>query len=286
MGLKVQLLEESFAVVAPQGEELTDVFYRNLFADFPAVKPLFANVEMGEQRKKLLAALKLTVENLRKPENLVPALENLGLRHVDYGAREEHYPAVGQTLLKSLSEVRRRSLDRRTQRGLGGSLRRNRQDHVGRSPARCQLTRNVSLINPIMFRSGLTDIPQGSIASSRGSSVRDTPGLRTNTPLHAGGVPATLSVEHGDGAAWNRLPPSERVARGPNSAKIWGYLVKAGGGLVRCRRRFRFRQPQLRLPDGQTIRCKTCQKRPRLHRRRASPSDVCSTTKISTCSAS
>ena len=32
-------------------------------------------------------------------------IEQMGKRHVDYGAREARYPAVGATLLKSLDEV-------------------------------------------------------------------------------------------------------------------------------------------------------------------------------------
>ena len=105
MALKTQLLEQSFAAVAPKGDELVDVFYRNLFADFPQVRPLFKYVVMTEQKKKLLASLKLVVANLRRPTTLVSALEELGARHVDYGAEPAHYPAVGQTLLKSLSEI-------------------------------------------------------------------------------------------------------------------------------------------------------------------------------------
>jgi hemoglobin-like flavoprotein len=105
MSLNVELLEQSFAAVSPRGDELVDAFYRNLFADFPQVLPLFVNVELGQQKQKLLAGIKLVVENLRRPETLLPALEGLGSRHVEYGAKEEHYPAVGQTLLKSLSEV-------------------------------------------------------------------------------------------------------------------------------------------------------------------------------------
>lgn len=104
-GLNVEMLENSFAAVAPQGEELVGIFYRNLFADYPGVKPLFENADMDQQKKKLLASLKLVVENLRRPEVLGPALEQMGARHVDYGALEEHYPAVGATLLKSLAEV-------------------------------------------------------------------------------------------------------------------------------------------------------------------------------------
>lgn len=105
MTLQVELLEKSFAVVAPKGNELVEVFYRNLFADFPQVRPLFAHVQMAEQKKKLLASLQLVVNNLRRPSVLGPALSEMGSRHVDYGTREEHYPAVGQTLLKSLAQV-------------------------------------------------------------------------------------------------------------------------------------------------------------------------------------
>lgn len=105
MPLQIGLLEQSFAAVAPKGDELVEVFYKNLFADFPQVRPLFADVRMAEQKKKLLASLQLVVGNLRRPSVLGPALNELGSRHVDYGAQEGHYPAVGQTLLKSLAQV-------------------------------------------------------------------------------------------------------------------------------------------------------------------------------------
>ena len=105
MGLQVELLEQSFALVAPQGDALVETFYKHLFADYPEVKPLFADADMKVQRTKLLASLKLVVENLRRPEELKPVLERLGLRHLDYGTTEDHYPAVGASLLKSLAEI-------------------------------------------------------------------------------------------------------------------------------------------------------------------------------------
>lgn len=105
MALNVELLQSSFALVAPSADDLADYFYDRLFSDFPAVVPLFDGVEMPDQKKKLLASLKLVVENLRRPDVLAPALKDMGLRHVDYGAQEAHYPAVGQTLLKSLAHV-------------------------------------------------------------------------------------------------------------------------------------------------------------------------------------
>ena len=105
MGLNIELLEQSFAAVAPKGDQLVDVFYRNLFTDYPEVVPLFERADMAEQKKKLLASLKLVVDNLRRPDVLGPTLERMGAKHVEYGAQEAHYPAVGATLLKSLAEV-------------------------------------------------------------------------------------------------------------------------------------------------------------------------------------
>ena len=100
---QIQLVEESFAAVAPQGDKLVARFYERLFTDYPGVKHLFTS-DPSEQQKKLLNSLVLVVQNLRKPEKLVPALEQLGKRHVDYGTEPAHYDAVGSTLLKTLEE--------------------------------------------------------------------------------------------------------------------------------------------------------------------------------------
>lgn len=105
MSLNVELLEQSFAAVAPKGEQLVDTFYRRLFNDYPSVKPMFEKVEMSRQKLMLLASLKLVVDNLRKPDVLMEALESMGARHVGYGTLPDHYPAVGATLLASLEEV-------------------------------------------------------------------------------------------------------------------------------------------------------------------------------------
>ena len=103
-GLKVALLESSFEKVKPQASEFADSFYNNLFTANPEAKPLFANTDMAEQKKKLLASLVLVVENLRKPEALSGALRGLGARHVQYGALPEHYPLVGGALLTTFEQ--------------------------------------------------------------------------------------------------------------------------------------------------------------------------------------
>ncbi|MEL6777327.1 MAG: globin family protein [Cyanobacteria bacterium J06597_16] len=103
-GLKVELLEQSFELVKPKADEFTASFYNNLFTDYPAAKPLFEHSDMGKQQQMLKGALVMVVENLRKPEVLRKSLKGLGARHVKYGALPEHYPLVGNSLLKTLSQ--------------------------------------------------------------------------------------------------------------------------------------------------------------------------------------
>ncbi len=104
MSLNVELLEQSFELVKPQADELMSSFYNNLFTDYPASKQLFEHSDMSKQKQMLKGALVMTVENLRRPDVLSDALKGLGARHVKYGALPEHYPMVGQSLLKALAQ--------------------------------------------------------------------------------------------------------------------------------------------------------------------------------------
>jgi hemoglobin-like flavoprotein len=103
--LNVSLLEDTFSALAPKGEQIVQRFYQELFKRYPDVKPMFANVSLEDQQRKLLSALKLVINNLRNPDALENALEELGKRHKGYGAENAHYNAVIETLLDVLREA-------------------------------------------------------------------------------------------------------------------------------------------------------------------------------------
>ena len=105
MLLDVDLLERSFALVASRGDQLPERFYARLFARNPDVRPMFAHLDMAEQRKKLAGSLGTIVGNLRKPDRLAAYLRELGLRHGAIGAAPAHYAAVGESLLAVLQEL-------------------------------------------------------------------------------------------------------------------------------------------------------------------------------------
>lgn len=101
---EAELIEESFAALATQGEALTARFHERLFEQYPALIPLFSNSSVVEQQKKLLASLVLLVQNLHKPDVLSDYLKGLGARHVHYGATADHYPLVVENLLAVMAE--------------------------------------------------------------------------------------------------------------------------------------------------------------------------------------
>jgi hemoglobin-like flavoprotein len=104
MALQIDLLETSFQKIAPQGEAFVTAFYDRLFTTYPNTRAFFASTNMQEQRKKLLGALILVIQHLKKPEVLTSALKGLGQRHVAYGVRPEHYPLVGTILLATFAD--------------------------------------------------------------------------------------------------------------------------------------------------------------------------------------
>jgi len=104
IGLEADILRSSFNLLAPQVNDVISRFYDELFARFPAVKPMFANTTKAKQTKMLVAALKLVIGNLDKPDKLIPVLQEMGKRHQIYGSVPEHYGAVAETLLDAMKE--------------------------------------------------------------------------------------------------------------------------------------------------------------------------------------
>jgi methyl-accepting chemotaxis protein len=102
--LQIEILENSFALLAPAADELVALFYENLLAN-KEIRPLFAQVDMEGQKKHLINELVLVVENLRNPDKLAAALRVMGERHQGYGVMAEHYPVVGKTLLGAMEEL-------------------------------------------------------------------------------------------------------------------------------------------------------------------------------------
>jgi hemoglobin-like flavoprotein len=100
---QVQLVQTTWEQVVPISEQAAALFYSRLFELDPALKPLF-KADITEQGKKLMTMINVAVRGLNDLNKLVPAVQELGRRHVGYGVAEKHYDTVGAALLWTLEK--------------------------------------------------------------------------------------------------------------------------------------------------------------------------------------
>lgn len=100
---EVDLVQSSFAKVAPISDKAGELFYQRLFELDPSLRPMFKG-DIKQQERKLMATLGVVVEGLRHPENIIGAAQKLGRDHAGYGVKDEHYAVVGEALLWTLQQ--------------------------------------------------------------------------------------------------------------------------------------------------------------------------------------
>ena len=95
------LVQKTFASVVPIADQAAGLFYGRLFELDPSLRPLFKN-DMRVQGQKLMQMIGYAVNSLDALDQLVPAVEGLGRKHVGYGVKEADYATVGAALLWTL----------------------------------------------------------------------------------------------------------------------------------------------------------------------------------------
>ena len=100
---QIEIVKDSFQNISPLGDALSQTFYEELFRIAPSVRPYFPQ-DMEEQRTKLTETLGALVLHLHQMYLLGDTITGLARRHVDYGARPEHFPPVGHALIHALDK--------------------------------------------------------------------------------------------------------------------------------------------------------------------------------------
>jgi len=97
------LVQRTFAQVAPIADVAAELFYGRLFEIDPSLKPMFRG-DIKEQGRKLMQMLAFAVKGLDRLHEIVPAVREMGRRHAGYGVRDEHYDTVAGALLWTLEK--------------------------------------------------------------------------------------------------------------------------------------------------------------------------------------
>jgi hemoglobin-like flavoprotein len=99
-----ELVRTTFARLAVMPEVAGALFYERLFAANPSFRPLFKN-DMRIQGVKLMTMLATVVYNLPEPGQILPAIRDLAVRHVEYGVKLADYDALREALLWTLEQA-------------------------------------------------------------------------------------------------------------------------------------------------------------------------------------
>ena len=98
---QISLVQKSFETVP--AEIAADLFYARLFELDPSLRPLFKG-DMKAQGAKLMDMIAVAVRGLSNLDRIVPAVQELGVRHSGYGVTPDHYDTVGSALLWTLEK--------------------------------------------------------------------------------------------------------------------------------------------------------------------------------------
>ncbi len=100
---QIKMVQYSWAQVVPIADKAAELFYGRLFELDPTLKPMFKG-DMVEQGQKLMRMIHIAVDNLDKLDDIVPAVQDLGVKHLEYGVKNSHYDTVGAALLWTLGQ--------------------------------------------------------------------------------------------------------------------------------------------------------------------------------------
>ncbi|MGB0854530.1 MAG: globin domain-containing protein [Pikeienuella sp.] len=111
----VNLIRESWAKAAAAHVDTARLFYGKLFKIAPDTRALFKN-DLAQQGRKLVATLSFIIDHLADIDTLVPAAQDLAIRHLSYDVKSEHYSAVGESLVWTLRQMLGADFDAATEK--------------------------------------------------------------------------------------------------------------------------------------------------------------------------
>jgi len=98
---RIARLRSSFTQVSAEPRALATRFYAELFAVSPALRPLFP-ADMSSLQGHFEAALALVIRNLEDMSALQESLRDLGVQHVQWGAKPQDYFVVREALVRAI----------------------------------------------------------------------------------------------------------------------------------------------------------------------------------------
>jgi nitric oxide dioxygenase len=103
----IDIVKSTAPVLEVKGKEITTHFYQTMFEAHPELLNIFnhANQKKGRQQTALANAVTAAAKYIDQLEVLLPVVRQIAHKHRSLAVKAEHYPIVGEFLLKAIKEV-------------------------------------------------------------------------------------------------------------------------------------------------------------------------------------
>lgn len=103
----IDIIKSTVPVLEVHGGAITETFYRNLLTDHKELLNIFnhTNQQKGRQPRALANTVYAAAVHIDNLEAILPVVVGIGHKHRSLGILAEHYPIVGEYLLKAIKEV-------------------------------------------------------------------------------------------------------------------------------------------------------------------------------------
>ncbi|MGN8648295.1 NO-inducible flavohemoprotein [Gracilibacillus sp. HCP3S3_G5_1] len=103
----IETVQATVPVLAEHGTAITSKFYQLLFINHPELKNIFnqTNQRKGKQPQALANAVYTAAAHIDQLEDILPVVNQIAHKHRSLNIQPEHYPIVGENLLKAMKDV-------------------------------------------------------------------------------------------------------------------------------------------------------------------------------------
>lgn len=103
----IAVIKSTVPVLEQHGENITTVFYQQMFEAHPELLNIFnhANQKQGRQQRALASTVYAAAQYIDNLEAIVPVVTQIAHKHRSLGIKPEHYPIVGEHLLGAIKTV-------------------------------------------------------------------------------------------------------------------------------------------------------------------------------------
>ncbi|TFD99687.1 NO-inducible flavohemoprotein [Jeotgalibacillus sp. R-1-5s-1] len=103
----IRTIKATVPVLEVKGTDITTRFYQMLFEAHPELLNIFnhSNQEQGRQQTALANTVYAAAIHIDQLEAIIPAVKRIAHKHRSLGVKPDHYPIVGEFLLKAIKDV-------------------------------------------------------------------------------------------------------------------------------------------------------------------------------------